>query len=82
MLWILILDKIVVFLVDGIICQVHVFVVLVEFGCVGFGSKSCEALFVNIDSQGFVAGDNYVNSQVEFVAIDEKGICYIPGNDT
>lgn len=60
----------------------HVFVVLIKFGRVSFRSKSSETLFVNIYSQRLVAGDNYIDSQVEFVTIDEKWICDIPGNNT
>ena len=45
-----ILDKVLVLLVHGVICQMHVLIVLVELGRVRLGSKACQALLIEIKS--------------------------------
>ena len=47
---ILIFDELIVFLVDGIICQMHVLVIFIYFWGVSFTCKSGKALLENVDS--------------------------------
>ena len=70
-----------VLLVDGVIGQVHVFVVFVELCCVCLRCESRQAFFVDIDPQRLVASDDYIYPQVEFVAVNQKRICNVSGYD-
>lgn len=42
-------DEFLVFLIDGVIGQMHEFVLLVNLLGVGFGSESGQALLMNVD---------------------------------
>ena len=64
----LILDELVVFLIDAIVCQVAVFVRLV-CGVVSLCGEACKPLFENIYSQWLDARDEHINTQVELVRI-------------
>ena len=55
----------------------HVFVVLVELGCVSLRGESSKAFLVDIETKGLVAGDDYVDAQVELVAVDQKRIGHV-----
>jgi hypothetical protein len=46
---IFILNEIIILLVDGVIGQMHVLIVFIEFGGVSFRCKSGKTLFVNVD---------------------------------
>jgi len=82
LLSILILHEFFVFLVDGVVGQVHVAVVLVELSRVTFRGKSGQALLVDVDSERLVAGDDHVDSQIKLVAIDQKRVGDVSGNHT
>lgn len=59
----------------------HVLVIFIELGCVSLRSKSCKTLFVDVDSQRFVAGHNDIDSEIKFVPIDEEWVCNISGDN-
>ena len=69
-----ILHEIVVLLVDRVIREMHVFIVFVELGRVGFRGKSGQAFFVHIDSKWLVACDDHVDSEIKFIAVNQKRI--------
>jgi len=52
----------------------HVAIVLVELGTVGFGGESGESFLENIHSQRLIRGDNHVDSQVELVPVDKQRV--------
>ena len=81
LLSILILHKLLIFLVDRIVGQMHVAIVLVKFGAVRFRGKSCETFLVNIHSQRLIRSDHYINTEVKFVAVDQERIGHVAGND-
>lgn len=76
-----ILHEIVVLLVDRVIREMHVFIVFVELDRVGFRGKSGQAFFVYIDSEGLVACDDHVDSEVKFIAVNQKRIGDISRDD-
>lgn len=57
MLLTLVLNKLIIFLVNAIVSQVDVLVVLANLVAVRFCCKSCQPLFINVNSQGLVASD-------------------------
>ena len=59
----------------------HVFVVLVELGCIGLRCESREALFIDIHPKRLVASYNYIDSQVKFIAVNKQRVGYISGNN-
>ena len=69
-----VLNKIIVLLVYRVIGEVHVFIVFIELGCIGLGSKSGQAFFVYIYSKRLVACHDHVDSEVKFIAVNEEGI--------
>ena len=77
LLSVLILHKLFILLVDGIVGQVHVAIILVEFGGVALASKAREAFFVNINSEWFIGRDDHVDAQIEFVPVDKQRIGHI-----
>lgn len=79
-LFIFILDKLFVFLVQRIVGQVNIFVVLVQFGWIRFWCKPCKTLFEYIYSQWFIWSYNNIDSQIEFVTVDKQRIWDISRN--
>ena len=75
LLGVLILDKSVVLLVDGVVCQMHVLVLLVDFLSVGLGGKSGQPLLKHIDSERLIASDQNINAQIKLVAVNQQRIC-------
>ena len=75
---IFILDELVVLLVDGIVCQVHVFVVFIDFRGVSFTCESGKTFLEDIHTEWFVTSDEDIYSQVEFVTVNQKRVGYIP----
>jgi hypothetical protein len=49
----------------------HVFIVFVNFLGVGLRRETSQTFLEAIDTHRLVRGDEYVNSEVEFMAIDE-----------
>ena len=70
-----------VLLVDGIICQMHILVIFVELGSVCLRGKSGQAFLVDVDSQRLVASDHHIDSQIKFIAVDEQRVGHVPRND-
>ena len=81
LLHIFILNKLVVFLVDRVVRQVHVPIVLVELGGVTLRGEPRQAFLIDIDSERLVAGYDYIDAQVKFMAVDQEGIRDIAAND-
>ena len=59
----------------------HVLVVLVELGSVGLGGESGQSFFEDVDSQGLVARNNYIDPEVKLVAIDEEWVGDVARDD-
>ena len=82
LLGVFVLHKCFVLFVDGVVGKVHVFIVFVEFCRVSFRSKPSQSFFVHIDAERLVASDHYVDSQVEFVPVDQQGVGDVTRNYT
>ena len=74
LLTIFVLDEFFIFLVDGIIGQMHVLVVFVNFGSICFACKSGQTFLKDVDTERLVASYKDVDTQVEFMAIDEQWV--------
>jgi hypothetical protein len=81
LLLVLILDKIVIFLIDRIVCQMHELIVFIYLLGVGLTGKSSQTLLVYIHSQWLIWGYEYINAQIKLVAVDEKWIRNVPWNN-
>lgn len=69
-------------LLNGDVCQVdHHVVHFSHVARVFFGAESREASSVQIGSQRFVARDQNVHAQIEFLTTDEQGLLDVPGDD-
>ena len=68
LVFILILLKFIIELIDRIVCQVHVQIIQVRFlGClILLGSESRYTLLMNIYSERIHTVEQHVNSQIEF----------------
>ena len=68
----LILDKVIVLLIYRIVCQVNIHVVFVDFVTyILLAGKSGKAFLVDIDAEGFKAGNDAINTQVELMTVDQ-----------
>jgi hypothetical protein len=81
LLLVLVLNKLLVLLVDRVVCQVHVLVRLVDFLRVRFGGEPGKALLENIDSHRLVSSNKHVDSQVELVPINQERVRDVLGDD-
>lgn len=81
LLSVLILDEVIVFLIDGIISQMHVLVVLIDLRSIGLTGETSEAFLENIDTHGFIRGDEDIDTEVELVAVDEERVGDISTDD-
>jgi hypothetical protein len=68
---VLVLDEFVILLVDGIVGQVHILVVFIDFRSVCLTSKSGKSLLENVDAQWLVTRHQNVNSQVKLVTVNQ-----------
>lgn len=62
LLRVLVLDEPFVFLVDGVVGQVHVLVILVDFLRVSFGGKSRQAFLIDVDFKRLITRDDDVDT--------------------
>jgi len=60
----------------------HASVVLIDFSSVGFRGEPCESFFEDINSEWFVRSDEDVDSEIEFMSINEQRVGYVPRNHT
>ena len=74
LLSVLILNKTVILLIDGVVGQMHILVLLVNLLCVRLRCKASETLLEDVDSERLVARHDHIDSQVKLVAIDEERI--------
>ena len=81
LLTVFVLDKFVVFLIDGVVCQVHVAIVFIEFGGVAFRGESSKTFLVDIYSKRFIACNDNVNPQVKLMTVNEEWVGDVPAND-
>ena len=65
-----ILNKILILLINRVIRQMHVSVILVELGGVGFRGKTGKAFLIDIEPQRLIASHDHVYSKIKFVAVD------------
>jgi hypothetical protein len=65
-----ILDKVIILLIDRVICQMHIFIVLIYFTRIGFTCKPCQTFLEYVNSHRLVTGNQYVDSEIEFMTID------------
>jgi len=79
----LIFHEFVILFIDRVVSQVHEAILLVESFRVGvaFGRKARQSLFKDVDAERLVAGHHYVDSEVEFVAVNEEGVLDVPRNN-
>ena len=77
-----ILYEIFIFLVDRVVCKMHVFVILVELGSVCLRSKSSQTFFVNVDPEWLIAGYHHIDSQIELIPVDQQRVRNVSRNDT
>ena len=59
----------------------HVLIIFVNFGSICFACESCQTFLEDVDTEWLVAGYKDVDTQVEFMAIDQQWICDISWND-
>ena len=59
----------------------HASVVFIDFGGISFRSKSGQTFFEDVHTERFIRSNANVNSQIELVAINQKGVRNITGND-
>ena len=52
----------------------HILVLLVDLLGVGFRGETSETFLEDVDSERFVACNDNIDSQVEFMAVDQKRI--------
>jgi len=81
LLTVFVLNEFLVLFVDGVVCEMHVLVILVNLGRVGLTGEPGKAFLENVNPQRLVTCYQNVNSQIELVTIDQKRICDISGND-
>ena len=74
LLSVLILNKTVILLIDGVVGQMHILVLLVNLLCVRLRCKASETLLEDVDSERLVARHDHIDSQVKLVAIDQERI--------
>ena len=74
LLCVLILNKTLILLIDGVVGQMHVLVLLVNLLSVGLRCKASKTLLENVDSERLVARHDHIDSQVKLVAIDQERI--------
>lgn len=71
---VLILNKTFVLLVDRVVRQMHELVILVNLLGVSFWSETSETLLKDVYPKWFIPGDNDIDSQVKFVAINKQWV--------
>ena len=81
LLGVLVLHKLVVLLVDRVVCQVHIPVVFVELGRVALRCKPRQALLVAVNAQRLVARDHDIDAQIKFVTVDQQRISDVARDD-
>lgn len=81
LLAILVLNEVLILLVNGVVCQMHVLVVLVYLRGIGFGSESSQTLLKYVDSQWFITSHEHVDPKIKLVAVDQKWVGDISGDD-
>ena len=59
----------------------HILVILIEFCCISFRSKSRKPLFIDIDSKRLVTSHHNIYSQIKLIPIYQKWISDISGNN-
>ena len=69
LLFVFILHKLVILLVDWVISEMHILVIFIEFSRVWLRCKPRKSFFENIDPQRFIWSDDHIDSQVELVSI-------------
>jgi hypothetical protein len=77
LLAILILNELFVLLIDGIIGQMHILVVLIDLGGISFTGESSKTLLEDVDPQWLVASDQHIDTQIKFMAVDQKWVCNV-----
>jgi hypothetical protein len=82
LLCVLILNELFIFLIDRIIGQMHVFVLFVNLLSVSFRSKSSQSFLKDIDTERLVTSDTNINTKIEFMAVNQKRIGDIFGDNT
>ena len=82
LLAVFILNELLVLLVDGVVGQVHVFVVFIYFLCVGFRGETSKTFLENIYSEGLIASHAYIDSKVKLVTVNQQRIGDVFTDDT
>lgn len=77
LLTVLIFDKFFILFIDRVISQMHILILLIDLTCVGLWGKSCQTLLEHIQAQWLIRSDHNINSQIEFMTIDQKRVRYI-----
>lgn len=78
---ILVLNKLLTLLVQRVISQMHASVIFIDLGGVSFWSKSGQPFFEDVHAQRFIRCDENVDSQIEFVPVDQEGVRNVTRND-
>ena len=78
---ILVLNEILILLVNGVVCQMHVLVVLVYLRGIGLGSESSQTFLKYVDSQWLITSHEHVDPKIKLVAVDQKWVGDISGDD-
>jgi hypothetical protein len=82
LLSVLVLNELLILLVDGVVGQMHVFVLFVDFLSVSFWGEPGETFLKHIDTQGLVACDTDIDSKIELMTVNQERIGDILGNNT
>ena len=81
LLTVLVLDKPFVFLVDGVVGQMHVLVILVDLLRVSLRCKSRQTFLVYVNFKRLVTRDYDIDTQVKLVSVDQQWIGDVLGDD-
>jgi len=79
LLAVFVLNELLILFIDGVICQVHVLVVLVYLRSIGLTGKSGQTFLENVYSQRFIASYQHVDSQIELMPVNKQWVGDIPG---
>jgi len=81
LLTVFILDEFLILLVDGVVCQMHILVIFIDFGGISFTSKSCKTLLEDVNSQRLITGDQNIETQVELVTVYQQRVGNVSRDD-
>ena len=77
----LISNKLFIAFVDGVVSEVHVFILFVDLLCVSFRSKAGQPFLMNVHSQRLIACNTDVDTQVKLMSIYQQRVSNVLADD-